>query len=188
MTRLALAMAVAVFAMTPAARAETPPSCPRGTGTLTTAHAGGAIIREGQGLGHVSIGTALADVERAWGAPFQCMPQDDGWMMTYTLTDDASGKAEAIVVVVMAQTSVKGLIIMAPRRGGVDAPSSLRTSRGAGLGASPARVRQIYGAPDRGVAELLVYAAQGVALQAVDGRVGAIFVFQAGAPPGWLTP
>jgi hypothetical protein len=186
--RSAAALLVALLTLTPCARAETPPSCPRATGKLTLRQLGGVIIREGQGLGHVRIGADLSDVRRVWGEPHECEPAIDGWRMIYALMrDDTSIVGEGMVAVVMARTSVTALIVIVPAPDGA-AAQSLGTSRGLRFGEPLDRARQVYGAPDRDTGDALIYSAGGLAVHTIGGVVGAIAVFAPGAPPRSLTP
>ena len=73
-----VALAGVVAALPIVSWAQTAPSCPSGSGVLTSAALGTPVMREGQGLGGVNLGSSAADVQRAWGLPGECVPSQRG--------------------------------------------------------------------------------------------------------------
>jgi hypothetical protein len=172
--------------------AQTAPPCPRGSGSgLLTSTALGGGIRDGQGIGAVSLGSTPAEVERAWGAPLNCLPQQQGYSYTYILTDDGGQTSSVLTVVfVDGKTADVGLVAAPHRR--MPAPAVL-TARGVGLSATADEVRRRYGTPGVGAPgipgdEFALYAAEGIAFVVAQKEVSGIFVFRPGTMPSALRP
>lgn len=112
----------------PAARAQTVPACPRGGGVLTSATLGALVIREGDGLGAVTLGQSAADIERAWGAPSECLPLHRGHTYNYQLSDDGGQTSLLVAVIIYQDRAEQILATLLPHSGGRG--PALRTSRG----------------------------------------------------------
>jgi hypothetical protein len=180
---------VTLFAMlampwAPDARAQTVPACPRGSGIITPTTLGPAVMREGDGLGAVTLGGTAADVERAWGQPSDCLPQPRGYAYQYLLSDDG-GQTGLLVVAVIHQDRVEQVLAtLLPHSGGRG--PALRTSRGVSIMDPAGVVRRVYGNPTLEGQNAIGYSEEGVAFQLSRGVVGAINVFPRGSvPPGF---
>jgi len=163
------------------ARGQTVPGCPRGGGLLTPAVVGSLIMREGGGLGVVTIASTAADVERAWGPPTDCRSQQRGFSYNYYLTADGGQTGLLIVVLIHNGAVERILATLLPHSGGVG--PALRTGRGVSLGAPIDDVRRAYGDPGNPAAREWIYVSDGVAFYQSGGRVGSILIFNPGAPP-----
>lgn len=184
--RDALAALLVILAMPWArdAHAQTVPTCPRGTGIITPTALGPAVMREGDGLGAVTLGGTAADVERAWGQPSDCLPQPRGYAYQYLLSDDG-GQTGLLVVAVIHQDRVEQVLAtLLPHSGGRG--PALRTSRGVSIMDPAGDVRRVYGTPTIESQNAIGYVAEGVAFQISRNVVGSILVFPPGTvPPGW---
>ena len=162
--------------------AQTQPPCPRGSGSglITLATLGGAI-RDGQGIGAVSLGSTPTDVERAWGSPMNCLPQRQGYSYNYFLTEDG-GQTGWLVAVVFVDSKAAELLVTAVPHGRGLGPK-IQTARGVGLFDSADEVRRRYGAPGSGSDRYDVYVSDGIAFSRSRGLVGAIHVFRPGTTP-----
>ena len=168
----------------PAPRAQTVPTCPRGSGVLTPVALGPLVMREGSGLGAVSLGNSAADVERAWSQPSECLPLPRGYSYNYLLSDDG-GQTGLLVAVVIYQDRVEQILAtLAPHSGGRG--PALRTGRGVSIMDPVQDVHRVYGTPTLESQNAIGYVSEGVAFQISRGAVGGILVFPAGSvPPGW---
>jgi hypothetical protein len=183
--RVALAALAGVVAALPmASDAQTVPSCPRGSGVLTSAALGAPVMREGQGLGAVNLGSSAADVQRAWGPPGECLHSPRGQAYHYQLSDDG-GQTSLLIVVMMHQDRAEQILAtLLPHSGGRG--PALRTGRGVAILAAADEVRRVYGTQTLESQNALGYVAEGVAFQISRGVVGSILIFSPGAvPPGW---
>jgi hypothetical protein len=171
----------------PIAGAQTVPACPRGSGVLTPTSLGSQVMREGNGLGAVDLGSSAADVERAWGQPSDCFPMPRGYSYHYLLSDDG-GQTSLLLVVVIHQDRVEQILAtLLPHSGGRG--PALRTGRGVGILAPAEDARRTYGTPTLESQNAVGYRSEGVAFQMSRGVVGAILIFGPGTiPPGWRLP
>ena len=178
------ALALLAWMSPPASRAQTVPSCPRGSGLLTPVALGPLVVREGSGLGTVILGNTPADVERAWSQPSECLPLPRGYSYNYLLSDDG-GQTGLLVVVVIHRDRVEQILATLQPHSGGRGPA-LRTGRGVTIMDPAGDVRRVYGAPDLESQNAIGYVSEGVAFQLSRGVVGAILVFPPGSvPPGW---
>ena len=168
----------------PTARAQTMPACPRGGGVLAPATLGPLVMREGAGLGAVSLGSGAGDVVRAWGQPSDCRPTQRGYTYNYYLSDDG-GQTGILVVVAMHQDAVEQIVAMLLPHSGGRGPA-VRTGRGVAILAPVDEMQRTYGNPSLAASNVSIYASEGVGFHLTKGVVGAILIFKAGAPPpGW---
>jgi hypothetical protein len=168
----------------PASRAQTVPACPRGSGVLTPVALGSLIIREGSGLGAVTLGSSAADVERAWSQPSECLPLQRGYTYNYLLSDDG-GQTGLLLVVVIYQDRVEQILATLTPHSGGRGPA-LRTRRGVSIMDPVQDVRRVYGTSTLESQNAIGYVAEGVAFQISREVVGGILVFPAGSvPPDW---
>ena len=152
---------------------------------LTPAVVGSLIVREGGGLGSVTIGSTAADVERAWGLPSDCTIQADRFSYIYNLTADGGQTGLAVIVLIHNGAVAQIFATLLPHSGGAGPP--LRTGRGLPLGAPIDDVRRIYGDPGSPDARLWIYTSEGVGFYRSRTWVGGILVFKPGAtPPDWI--
>ena len=167
------------------AAAQTPP-CARGRGLLTIAALGSDVMQDGVGFGAVRFGASVADVERAWGAPYQC--QRDRNMLTYNYWLSDGGDANGLVIGVATEDSrVVGIAaILMPHSGG--AGPSVRSGRGVALLTPVDDVRAAYGAPANPDGDVLMYLADGVLFVSSKQLVAGIWIFPPNAPPYTLRP
>jgi hypothetical protein len=179
-----VALAGVVAALPIVSWAQTAPSCPIGSGVLTSAALGTPVMREGQGLGGVNLGSSAAEVQRAWGLPGECFPAQRGYAYHYQLSDDG-GQTSLLIVVMMHQDRVEQILAtLLPHSGGRG--PALRTGRGVAILAAADDVRRIYGPQTLESQNALGYVAEGVAFQISRGVVGSIMIFAPGSvPPGW---
>jgi hypothetical protein len=176
---LALGPLLLALLVLPASGQSSP--CVTGGGTIKASALGADVMREGAGLGPVSLGAGAADVERAWGPPGQCRAQDSGVAYQYFIESDADDSA-LLLVVFMQSGRVNGLLAtLLPHSRGRG--PSLRTGRGVALVAPLDDVVRVYGAPTDPTARTWLYAADGVVFLPSKGLVAGIGVFRAGAPP-----
>ena len=188
MRRRAAVAAAALVLLAPlspsASRAQTVPSCPRGSGVLTPVALGSLVVRDGSGLGAVTLGSSAADVERAWSQPSECLPLGRGYSYNYLLSDDG-GQTGLLVVVVIHQDRVEQILATLQPDSGGRGPA-LRTGRGVAIMDPVGDVRRVYGVPTLESQNAIGYVSEGVAFQISRGVVGAILVFPPGSvPPGW---
>ncbi len=183
--RVALVALAGVLAVMPTtSRAQTAPSCSRGSGLITTAVLGPSVMREGDGLGAVRLGGSAAEVERAWGPPSDCLARQTGYAYHYQLSDDG-GQTALLVAVTLHQDRVEQILAtLLPHSGGRG--PAMRTGRGVAILAPAGEVRRVYGTHTLESQNALGYMAEGVAFQISRGVVGSILIFTAGTvPPGW---
>jgi len=111
--------------------------CVTGGGMVKSSAIGGEVMREGTGLGAVSLGATASDVERAWGPPGQCRPQGSGVVYQYFIQSETDDSA-LLLVVDMESGRVDGLLAMLLPHSRGRGPS-LRTGRGVALVAARRR-------------------------------------------------
>lgn len=159
--------------------------CIKGTGTIKASALGADVMREGAGLGAVSIGGSATDVERAWGPPGDCRQQGSGLTYQYFIESDTDDSA-LLLVISTDGGRVDGILAsLLPHSRGRG--PSLRTGRGVSLVAPLEEVARAYGAPADPGARTWIYAADGVAFLPSKGVVAGIAVFKPGAPPVFLS-
>lgn len=164
------------------ARTAAAPPCNQAEKMLTSAALGGTVLREGGGLGPVSLGNRASDVERAWGGPVDCFPRTNGASHNYFVSDDGGDTSLLVAVVYEHDTVTMILATLLPHAKGPE--PSLRTGRGVKMLAPIDEVRRIYGAPViKGDERSLFYPAEGIAFLPSAGRVGGILLFKPGAMP-----
>ena len=129
----------------PASLAQTVPACPRGSGVLTPLALGSLVIREGSGLGAVTLGSSAADVERAWSQPSECLALQRGYTFNYLLSDDG-GQTGLLLAVVIYQDRVEQILATLTPHSGGGGPA-LRTARGVSIMDPVEDVRRVYGTP-----------------------------------------
>jgi hypothetical protein len=174
-----------LFTWVPIARAQTGSPCRPGSGLLTPASIGGGI-RDGQGVGTANLGSTPADIERVWGDPESCAPQQQGTSYTYFFTGDA-GQTGWLVVVMFVDGRASDILVTAYPHGKGLGPR-IQTARGIGIFDTEDELRRRYGSPPQTAARSAVYGAEGVAFMLSRGRVGGILVFRPGTTPSGLRP
>ena len=184
--RVALVALVVVLAALPwsTTRAQTVPACPRGGGILAPATLGAQVMREGAGIGAVTLGARATDVERAWGPPVDCLALHRGYTFNYELSDDG-GRTSLLVAVVIYQDRVDQILAtLLPHSGGRG--PAMRTGRGIAIMDPAENVQRAYGPPTLEAQNAVGYRAEGVAFQISRGVVGSIMIFPPGSVPlGW---
>jgi len=159
--------------------------CIKGTGTIKASALGTDVMREGSGLGAVSLGGSATDVERAWGPPGDCRPQGSGLSYQYFIESDTDDSALLLVVSTDGGRVDGILVTLLPHSRGRG--PSLRTGRGVSLVAPMDEVVRAYGAPPDPGARTWIYAADGIAFLPSKQVVAGIAVFRPGAPPAFLS-
>ena len=159
--------------------------CIKGTGTIKASALGADVMREGAGLGAVSIGGSATDVERAWGPPGDCRQQGSGLSYQYFIESDTDDSVLLLVVTTDGGRVDGILATLVPHSRGRG--PSLRTGRGVRLVAPVDEVVRVYGMPPDPAARTWTYAGDGVAFLVSKQLVGGIAVFKPGAPPAFLS-
>ena len=159
--------------------------CIKGTGTIKASALGTDVMREGSGLGAVSVGDSATDVERAWGPSADCHQQGSGLSYQYFIESDTDDSALLLLVSTDGGRVDGILATLLPHSRGRG--PSLRTGRGVSLVAPVDEVVRAYGTPPDPGARTWVYAADGVAFLPSKGLIAGIAVFKPGAPPAFLS-
>ena len=170
--------------LTASASSQSAP-CVKGSGAMKASALGSDIMREGSGLGAVSIGGSAGDVQRAWGPPGDCRQQGGSLVYQYVIESDLDDSALLLVVSTDAGRVDGILATLLPHSRGRG--PSLRTGRGVALVSPVDEVIRVYGMPPDPHAQTWIYAADGVAFLGSKQLVAGIAVFKPGAPPAFLS-
>ena len=165
----------------PSAWAQTGGACPPLGGLLTPATVGTLVLRDGVGLGAVTLGSASADVVRAWGPPTDCRPKGGGLYYGYELSDDG-GQTSVLILVDLYKDRVDQIIVMLHTQSSRHGPA-VRTGRGTGFFAPVSEVERAYGVPSVKAQVVWLYTADGVGFQVSKQFVAAILIYSPGGPP-----
>ena len=164
--------------------AQTDGACPPTGGLLTPSTVGTLVLRDGVGFGAVTLGSASADVVRAWGPPTDCRPKGGDLLYSYALSDDG-GKTGLLVVIHIYKDRVDQMILYPHEDGRWPA---VRTQRGVGFLAPISEVERAYGVPSVKAQVVWLYTAEGVGFQVSKQFVGGILIYPPGAPPPDWSP
>lgn len=160
--------------------------CPGGGGLVKASSLATDVLEDGKGFGAVSIGSPVADLERAWGPAARCQRLPRSVAHEYLLVDDTA--QQALMLIAFSESGVvQGMFVSLTPHGGRTG-LSVRSGRGVALLASTDEVRAAYGPTPDPSAPMWIYAGDGIAFMQSKQLVTGIAIFKPNAPLEILRP